>query len=327
MDPLARAQGVVADLLERSRMPAAEAARRAALAADAEYWDTVAGGAGTAGGAGRARNLTIGTTDAASPAAAIADSDLRAVIAEFQDDGYFRTPPLLPGGALASLNRAIDAVVGQGWPPVFAWVYDQFWSCARLPAVARLIESRLGAGYAQIPHVWVHVVPATAGATGWTPHFDRVGRHDRRASVWLALTDATLDNGCMHLVPPRSLPPTLATSALDEGAIPTSDVLRALQATRALPAPAGSALGWGFDVLHWGGPCVKPGGARRAISMEFIAAAEPPVADEAPLVAVAGPLPALAERLRMVGQAICSYEKFEPGLVRYRAVAELLRAR
>src|SRR5207244_3331141 len=148
---------------------------------------------------------------------------------------------------LSRLNAAIDAVVAAGWPPVFAWVYDEFWSLARLPDASPLIASQLGAGYSQIPHIWVHVVPAMVGSSGWTPHFD--GPIVGRASIWIALTDATLSNGCMHVVARRHLAPAFESEPLDTGRVAIADAFRALQGVRALPASAGSVLGWTFDVL------------------------------------------------------------------------------
>lgn len=314
MNPHTRAGDVVAEMLERSQMPQAEAGRRAVTAADRQYWAQLA------------PDLSVETAAPATwPLAPpeIDDSDLHAAVAQFQEDAYFQTPPLLPATVLAPLNRAVDNVVAEGWPPVFAWVYDEFWLCARLAAVARLLASRLGPGYAQIPHIWIHVVPGVAGAAGWPPHFD--GFASGRASVWVALTAATAANGCMHVVPPRLLPPEFNKTTV-EGSMPMSDAVQALQSVRALPAAPGSALGWGFEVYHWGGTCVKPGEARRAISMEFLSAAETPSSDELPLVPVTGPLPALSTRLRMIGQAIRTYEKFERGLIRYRAIADRLLA-
>ena len=180
-------------------------------------------------------------------------------IAQFREDGYFQTLPLLADQVVADLNRAVDGVAAEGWPPVFAWVFDAYWHFARLPRLARVLESQLGAGYRQIPHIWTHVVPAVEGSGGWPPHFDGFG--GGRASIWVALTDATLENGCIHLVPPRLLPPAFRQAKVD-GTLSTIDVVQALRSVRALPARAGSAWAGGFDVYHWGGSCVRSSNAR-----------------------------------------------------------------
>lgn len=309
-DSDARARAIAVELLAQAGMPDDEVRLRARLAADPHYW------------AGLAPDLPV----AAAPpvrARSFADDAFDAARRHFALEGYFQTPPLLDPPELARLNGAIDAVTRAGWPPVFAWVYDAFWTLARLPDVSALLASQIGEGHLQIPHIWTHVVPAAVGSAGWMPHFD--GRSRGRASIWIALTDATLTNGCMHVVSRRQLSEAFTTEPLETGRIPLADALRALHGVRALPAPRGSVLGWTFDVLHWGGACVGAGGARRAISLEFIAAGEPPNADEAPLLPLTGALPPLADRLRMIATGVVGYEKFEPGLIRYRAVAERLR--
>src|SRR5262249_58094823 len=113
-------------------------------------------------------------------------------------------PVLIDEATLAALNGAVDAVRTAGWPPVFAFVYDEFWSLVRIPAITTLLSATLGRGFRQIPHVWVHVVPPIEGGRGWTPHVD--GYQNDRISVWLALSDATVENECMHLVPKADAP-------------------------------------------------------------------------------------------------------------------------
>jgi hypothetical protein len=307
MDP--RVRDAVAGLLESAQWPEREANRRAALAADGDYWRRLA------------PDLPIESGD---PPPDLAESPgVRGAIEQLREDGYFQLPTVVPADTLARLNWAIDAVKADGWPAVFAWVYDPLWTCARAPAIVRVVESRLGVGCAQLPHVFVHIVPSAAGASGFSPHFD--GFVQGRLSVWLALTDATLENGCMHLVPTHALPVPFRASTLSTvDTVSVEDAFRALQATRALPARAGSALGWGFDVLHWGGPCVTPGVARRALSMEFLPVDDPPGVDDTPLIALDGPLPAFVHRLRMIAAAIRTYAPFDPSLARYQGLAKRL---
>ena len=207
---------------------------------------------------------------------------------------------------------------------MFAWVYDEFWALARLPDVADLIASQIGAGYSQIPHIWTHVVPAMVGSSGWAPHFD--GPTSGRASIWIALTDATLSNGCMHVVSRRLLAPTFESEPLDTGSVAVKDAFRALQGVRALPANRAARCSAGRSTCSIGAaPCLSADGARRAISMEFIAADRSANSNEVPLLPIAGRLPPFRDRLRMIATAVVAYEKFEPGLIRYRAVAKRLR--
>lgn len=309
-DAAERMRAIASDLLAQAQMPEADVPRRVSLAADADYWRQLAPQLSVAG----APRL---------PAPTLEPDALDAARRHFAAEGYFQTAALIDPPQLSHLNGAIDAVSAAGWPPVFAWLYDEFWALARLPELSDLLASQIGAGYAQIPHIWTHVVPAMVGSAGWAPHFD--GPTSGRASIWIALTDATLANGCMHVVSHRRLAGSFATEPIETGMVSLADALRALHGVRALPVTAGSVLGWTFDVLHWGGPCLSPSGARRAVSMEFLAAGASPNPDEMPLLRLADTLPSFLERLHMVATAVLAYEKFEPGLVRYRAVAKQLR--
>lgn len=250
------------------------------------------------------------------------DPEVEAAAARlFETEGYFETPALLPPAVLEALNQSIDAVTAAGWPAIFALVDDRFWQCGRLPVIRRLLDSRLGPGHQQIPHVWIHIVQAVDGAAGWMPHFDGFG--SGRVSVWLALTQATTENGCMYIVPSSVLPGSFRiTDALVD--IPMTDVVRAMHATRAMPVPAGASLGWEFHVFHWGGRTVNPRTQRRALSMEFLAATESTAPDERPLLDPDGLLPGFSYRLRAIGLALDTYSKREPLSQRFRSLGQLL---
>ena len=308
-----RARAIAAEMLAQveATIPDAYVQERARVAADPQYWLQLAPQMSIAGAPRvHPRSVPAATLDAARR--------------HFAAEGYFQTPPVLDPAELTCLNGAIDALGAAGWPSAFAWVFDEFWALARLPDVSDLLASQIGAGYSQIPHIWTHVVPATVGSGGWAPHVDGFG--SGRASIWIALTDATLANGCMHVVSRRRLPESFGARPLETARVALADAFRALQGVRALPVARGSALGWTFDVLHWGGTCLSPEGARRAISMEFIAADRAPDADETPLLPVSGAFPPFGDRLRMIATAVLEYEKFEAGLVRYRAIADRLRS-
>jgi hypothetical protein len=308
MDRFTRLSDAAAGIIRNLELPPGDLAVRLMRARDIDYWRELVPGASIGDGA-------------PSPPLAIDADALSAAADSLRGDRYFRTPPLLSAASLAAVNRAIDLVMAAGWPPVFAMVYDQLWDCCRLPALARLLEGHLGAGYRQIPHLWMHIVPAVSGAMGWMPHFD--GFRDARVSVWLALTDATVDNGCIHLVPPDTLPDSFRTADPDDPVL-MRDVLKAMQGTRAMPVEAGAALGWQFDVFHWGGRATTPRQSRRALSMEFLAATQAAEADETPLLDVRAPLPDFATRLSIVAFGLQTYEAREPGLRRFRALANRL---
>lgn len=305
----ARRRSALAEMLDGVELSRSEIDGLAARAHDGAYWTGLAPG------------LAIGGPAPSVTAAADPGGEARAAAERLGRDRYFSTAPILDGVALAELNRAIDTVRAAGWPPVFALVYDAFWTTVRHPAIAYIASARLGDGYRQIPHVWVHLVPARAGALGWMPHFD--GLRARRLTVWIALTDATVDNGCIHLIPPDALPESFRTVDVD-ATVAMRDVQRAMHATRALQAAAGSLLGWDFDVFHWGGRAAAPQTERRSISLEFLAGEEPPLADETPLIGVVGPLPSFSTRLDVIARALTSYAAREASLRRFRALAPRL---
>jgi hypothetical protein len=311
-----RAEQIASALLEHARLSAADANLRIADARNESYWRALA------------PDFPI-RTDPGSAKASAGRAPERAETTRagrhLRDDGYFQIGAVLDAGSLARLNRLVDIVTGAGWPGSFAWMYDEVWACVRLPELQTILAAALGDGCLHIPHLWVHEVPAVAGAAGWSPHFDGYG--SRRASVWLALTDATVDNGCMHVVPRSALAPSFQGDWPPERMIPVGDAVRALHASRALPVSAGAALGWTFDTLHWGGTSVatrEREHARRAISLEFIARDETPLAHETPLLDPRGPLPSFAERLSMIARGLATYEHFEPRLARWRDVAKSL---
>src|SRR5438093_1083574 len=78
------------------------------------------------------------------------------------------------------------------------------------------------------------------------------GRRNR-LTTWVPLTDATLSNGCMYVVP-KSTDERVqqAVENYSSRKMSMGDVQRLLQHARALPARAGSVLCWGFGLLHWG---------------------------------------------------------------------------
>ena len=299
---------IALQLAAGATMPARELTERVDQARSADYWRSIS------------PTIQIGAN---TPFACldVAQDAEEAAARLFEAEGYFETPPLVPPEVLAGLNQAIDDVIAAGWPSIFALVDDRFWQCGRLPAVRRLLLSRLGKGHQQIPHLWIHIVQAVDGAAGWMPHFD--GFASARVSVWLALTEATTDNGCIYIVPSSMLPDAfrIKDTFVD---LPMKDVLRAMHATRALPVQAGAALGWEFHVFHWGGRTVNPRTQRRALSMEFIAAGEPSQPDEEPLLDPDGPLPDLAYRLRAIGLALDTYSKREPLSQRFRPLGQRL---
>jgi ectoine hydroxylase-related dioxygenase (phytanoyl-CoA dioxygenase family) len=113
----------------------------------------------------------------------------------------------------------------------------------------------------------------TAGQ-GWAAH--RGVTHDVRdargaptlVNVWIAVTDVTKENACMHVVP-------LTADPHFPHAMSCTDVDRSFAV--ALPVPAGGVLAWNANALHWGG-AMQPGAPPRAsLSFTLSTGRQPPL--------------------------------------------------
>ncbi|HUY19301.1 MAG TPA: phytanoyl-CoA dioxygenase family protein [Candidatus Binataceae bacterium] len=235
--------------------------------------------------------------------------------------GYFCSQAPLVERLTAPLLECIDTLRKAGWPPAFAYVYDQLWTLWQIAPIAQILGATLGPGYQWIPHGWCHYVQPVRGASGWPPHVD--GDLPNRMSIWIPLTDATIDNGCIYLVP-KDMNPSAIGSRRELRAASNLQMRELLQRGRALPAPAGSLLGWHFRILHWGSTAHSPGNPRVSLVLEFIAANEPPISNEMPLYDPAAPLPDLTLRLHSIGRAIRQYMRYELKMRRYAELAAAL---
>ena len=164
-------------------------------------------------------------------------------------EGYFQTKPIMAAPAIESMRRAVEILLQKSWHPVFAFVYDAFWLAMRAPSLMQILSGALGSSFLQIPHhIWTYYIHPIKGASGWPPHADGAGK-DQRVNVWVPLSDATLDNGCMYVIPKDQAP---AFDLRKQDTFGRAEMTAMLQGTRAVPAEAGSLLCWDFNVIHWG---------------------------------------------------------------------------
>jgi hypothetical protein len=230
-------------------------------------------------------------------------------------EGWLQAPALVSEERVRGALAAAEAVVAAGWPRVFAFVYDELWRCLRAPSLVALSHSLLGQGARQLPGLWVNHVPAMSGAFGWGPHVDLPGPArllrpgvPARLTAWLALTAATVENGCLYLVPPRHAG-ELATRFHELESAAMHDVIRLLHGSRAVPLlPGGLAL-WRSDVLHWGSfSSGEASAARLAVSFELAhedAQREP---REEPSFGLGDEVP-FEHRLALIGRGLLAYGK------------------
>jgi hypothetical protein len=218
--------------------------------------------------------------------------------AQWLTAGYLRLDPLLDAATAAALARAVTALRSHDLHPTFLYVYDETWHV--LEALRPWLSRLLGDDFDVLADVWAwHIDPRTDRG-GWPIH--RGWYEDVRdatgapglINVWVALTDATERNACMHVVPlsrdPHYPGDLNNLTALDGVAL-------------ALPAAAGSGLVWNANAAHWGGTC-DPSFSEPRISMSFTARRrEGPARD---IKSVDLPLP-FAARLDLIAEQFETY--------------------
>jgi hypothetical protein len=293
---------VFQEMIDTACLPAEETARRVSLALAPGYWD----------GLTPAPSQSTPSTSHRASVAPIQDA-----LASFAHEGILHVRGAAPPEMVRILNTRIDAVVHAGWPAVFAFVYDEPWALVRSSPFSELVEGAVGGRAAQIPDVWTHIVRPSLGNAGWPPHTH--GGGSQRLTLWIALTEATIENGCMYAVAREGKGQKEA--GLSQAALTRAEVAGLLQRARALPADAGDVLGWAYDILHWGSVVHRETLERRSLSLEFIAEGATPTDDELPLLAL-NALPPFEIRLRAIGSALLAHRNREPQVARYRQVGE-----
>jgi hypothetical protein len=164
-----------------------------------------------------------------------------------------------------ALTGAVARLVEQGLPAAFVFLFDEVWILGTQLVAALSTMLRRSYVLAADGYAWQ---VAVGTGRGWRPHRDEPRLLDRVApesvNLWFAITDATTDRACIHVIP------------LDEDPGYPYDLSRSdapLNAVRALPAAAGTALTWNGNVLHWGGACsARAHAARVAIAFTALRA-------------------------------------------------------
>ncbi len=217
------------------------------------------------------------------------------------DEGYLQMNSVIPDRKASDLKTGILAIRQDGWIPLFAFVYDEYWNLFR--SLRSLIQPILGDKYCMLPDFWIWYVDPEKKEAGWAPHRDKTintlfpDGMPKSATVWVALTEANPLNGCMYLIPANQDPNYLNFSDTSKG--------MNFQAIRALCAPTGSVLLWNQRVIHWGGSsCDRATGPRISMAFEFQRGDVPPY--NQPLLDVAT-LPSFNYRLKLIGKQILQY--------------------
>jgi len=215
-------------------------------------------------------NLTITEVDRwVSPT----NVDIEDVGDRIVNDGYFHVPFDSWNLPLDEMAKCIEKLKELDMQPVWCFMYDEFWLLTiRIDAY---IKSLLGERYHKLPDMWAwHIDPAKE-ERGWEAHKDRDfgtlwdDGSPKSISVWIPLSDATTENGCMYVVPASKDPNYTKTDHLyyadwEEHFYENDKV--------AIEAKAGDILIWNQQLLHWGGkPTNKNASPRISVSVEFVA--------------------------------------------------------
>ena len=175
-------------------------------------------------------------------------------------DGFFRWTDAVEKETVDALRRGVECLLAHNWPPTFIFMFDEAWNVVERLSGALKASS---GGSMFLGDVYAWSVNPAEGARGWGPHRDRMGtgpasfRSDDRTPMlttsWLALSDASPSNSCLHVVP------AYADPFYHAGDDPTVDPLKtifsgpdAYQDIRALPCSPGSLVHFSHRIIHWG---------------------------------------------------------------------------
>lgn len=288
-----------------------EVRTRCDRAREPEYW------------LGLCPEMSIGQTRPAIPAAGGPDTAARTAIGDYRAFGHCSVRDAFPVADMSRLRRAVESVSDAGWPKIFAFVYDDFWTINRSSRLHDFATALLGPGYQVTISFWVNHVPAERGNSGFPPHKDDVRPGHHTVTCWLPLTPATTENGCMYVIE-RDPDAGEAATSLIGTEIPKSQVWNVLRHVRALPAEPGAFLAWPNDTVHWGGMYLR--GEPRLALTYHLASADYKNVDPALRLALSPdhPLPSLPDRLRWASTSMMRFRARDPLLQRFAPVAERL---
>jgi hypothetical protein len=190
-------------------------------------------------------------------------------------EGYFHeTFPASKDLPLNDMASCIQRLKDRDMPPVWCFIYDEFWE---LTAKAdAYIKSALGSNYKKLPEMWAwHIDPAKQ-ESGWRPHRDRdldsinQDLTPKSISIWIPLTDATVDNSCIYMLPICD-----DSSYLDRNHMELDSKKKDNHKAIPLETKAGEMLGWTQQVLHWGSESKNiTAPPRMSVSVEFVSTNE-----------------------------------------------------
>lgn len=215
-------------------------------------------------------------------------------------DGHFKFERIFSAEKLQRLRHGAEQLTAQGLPALFVSLFDEFWETVQ--ALRPVGERLLGEDYLIFPDYWVWHIDHRQSQSGWRPHRESVvnvadpNYPTESISLWVALSDATTENGCMYVLPKSKDKGYPHTIKFDIGT---------LQHVKALPVPAGSVIGWNQSVFHWGSSNSREAEAPRiSFAMELRPLSQ---TREIPFMMKSDVFPNFEERIRLVAMQFVNY--------------------
>lgn len=248
------------------------------------------------------------------------DERINTLLGKLKKEGYFSSQiPLIKREVSDRMREGVENLRAAGWHEVWSFVYDEYWQVLRTPSLLKLLPKTLGEKYKAMPHAVIHYVHPETGA-GWSPHVDFSDRDDR-FTIWYAISDATIDNGCMYAIAQDRVSPELLQKWLKMEDLSHKEAKILLQSARALPVDAGSILAWEGKVIHWGTISSLNVEPRISLSMVYLRENIDPLKDEVPLLSPTE-MPTFAQRMLTVAKAINYYKIHVLVLNKYSELAK-----
>jgi hypothetical protein len=270
-----------------------------------EYWRALA------------PSFHIADSDFLSPNVADASIACMKAAEDIATDGYTQLRGIDLAADFEKMAGVVRTLVARDLEAVFCFVYDEFWRpYFRLDALYR----HLLGPYTFLPDFWAWDIDPKRGGEGWKRHRDR-GRQSLRAdgspislTTWIAVSEATAENGCLRMVP-KHADPTYNTPHENTWQFEEQNV-------RVLPARPGDVLMWNQAVTHWGGKA-EPDASHSRISLSFETQRLDVPSTEAPLIAPWQIL-SFEQRLRLIAEKLLHYRHMNPLTPALEALAQEL---
>lgn len=180
------------------------------------------------------------------------------------NDGFVRLKQ--PGFKVKmdQISSAMDRIVNAGLPAAFIGVYDETWTI--IAQLQDVIDGMFDGKSAMVPDFWASHTVSSASLTAGRKRAGKGIYEDgtpKNVTVWIPVTDATPENGCVYVVP--------AGQDRNYGKPNPERADASLSGIRALSAQAGDALIWTGETYNWQARPDRHGddGALMSLNWEF----------------------------------------------------------